>query len=216
MDSTNIIRFLRCLSSPDKLVQDVAWSKVSDVVRRRYNKNDLSSVDIESFLNNPPNVGENRRSDVRSLWTVVKKSLGFLLCSIKIQDAEIFLVRDDSIVPASQRRLLIIGDMLNEAKNERRLQQLLEAKDQGTAFHLISKCTDSNHWIAAGAFTFFAEYRFAIKARLNLLPTKSVVQKTGKQIDVTCAWCKTQPENLAHVMSNAGMMRERPNLIFTV
>ena len=104
MDSTNIIRSLRCLSSPDKLIQDVAWSQVSDVVRRRCNKNDLSSVVIESFLNSPPDVGESRRSDVRSLWTVVRKSLKFLLCSIKIQDSEIFLVRDDSMVSVSQRK----------------------------------------------------------------------------------------------------------------
>ena len=128
----------------------------------------------------------------------------------------IFLVRDESMVSASQRRL--IGDMLSEARNERRLQQLLEAKDQGRAFHINQQVyTDSNHWIAAGAFTSFAEYRFAIKARLNLLPTKSVVQRSVKQIDTTCARCKSQPETLAHVLNtctpNTGMMRERHNLI---
>ena len=101
MDSTNIIRSLRCLLSPDKLIQDVAWSQVSDVVRR-CNKDDLSSVDIESFLNSPPDVGESRRSDVRSLWNIVRKSLKFLSCSIKIQDSEIFLVLQSLFLKGSQ------------------------------------------------------------------------------------------------------------------
>ena len=142
MDSTNIIKSPLCLSSPDKLIQDVAWSQVSDVVRRRCNKNDLSSVDIESFLNSPPDVGESRQSDVRSLWTVVRKSFKLLLCSIQIQDSEIFLVCDDSIVSVSQRKL--ISDMLNDAKNERRIQKLLEVKEQERTFHSTSECTDSN------------------------------------------------------------------------
>ena len=43
-----------------------------------------------------------------------------------------------------------------------------------------------------GAYVSFAEYRFAIKARLNLLPTKVVVKRRGNlQLDTTCPKCNS-------------------------
>jgi hypothetical protein len=96
----------------------------------------------------------------------------------------------------------------------------LEAKDQGRSFHLVHKHWSSNHWIHSGAYTTFADYRFAIRARLNLLPTKTVVKRVGKpNIDVTCPKCRRSPETLAHILNactpNAGLMRERHNTVLS-
>ena len=69
-----------------------------------------------------------------------------------------------------------------------------------------------------GTFVSFAEYRFAVKARLNLLPTKAVVKRADTpQLDVTCPKCKSQPETLGHILNtctpNVGLMRERHNAV---
>ena len=100
----------------------------------------------------------------------------------------------------------------------RHLASLLEAQDQGRTFHLVSKTPSSNHWIHAGAYTTFSDYRFAIRARLNLLPTRTVAKRAGHpEIDTTCPKCHQAPETLGHVLNactpNTGLMRERHNAI---
>jgi hypothetical protein len=64
----------------------------------------------------------------------------------------------------------------------------------------------------------FADYRFAIKARLNLLPTKTVARRAGKNpTDTMCPVCHQQPDTLAHClnacMPQARMMTDRHNKI---
>ena len=64
----------------------------------------------------------------------------------------------------------------------------------------------------------FSDYRFALKARLNLLPTKTVVKRIGRPINnINCSRCNQAPETLAHILNacspNAGLMRERHNSI---
>ena len=77
----------------------------------------------------------------------------------------------------------------------------LQASDQGRSFHLVSKHPSSNSWIRDGAYVSFAEYRFAMKARLNPLPTKVVVKRAGNpQLDTTCPKCNSQPPMLALLM----------------
>ena len=81
----------------------------------------------------------------------------------------------------------------------------------------------SSHWLSAGTFTSFSDFRFAIRARLNLLPTKTVVKRAGHpEIDTTCPKYHQGPETLGHVLNacmlnactpNAGLMRERHNTI---
>ncbi len=90
--------------------------------------------------------------------------------------------------------------------------------DQGRAFHHASKHPSSNHWIQSGAFTYFAEYRFAMKGRLNLLPTESVARRVGKPyLDTTCPKCWYEPETLGQVLNactpSMGLVRERHNLV---
>jgi len=146
----------------------------------------------------------------------VRKSLKRLSCTIKLQGSNVQLAREETVYDAYQRKP--IASMLREAKDEVRLNQLLEAKDQGRVFNLVSKSADSNHWIARGSFISFAEYRFAVRARLNLLPTKTVEKRAGnRNLDVTCPKCHAQPETLGHVLNactpNTGLMREWHNLV---
>lgn len=100
------------------------------------------------------------------------------------------------------------------------LESLLEAPDQGRAFHLAHLHQASNYWLKTGHYMSFAEYRFALKARCNLLPTKSVLKKIGRDPgDTRCRVCRREPETLAHVLNgcvqSSGLMRERHNAVLS-
>ena len=76
----------------------------------------------------------------------------------------------------------------------------------------------SNHWIVGGKYTSFAKYRFAHKARCNLLPTRTVRRQSGeKNLDVSCPKCHLEQETLAHVLNlcppHVGLIRARHNKI---
>ncbi|KAL5509851.1 hypothetical protein EMCRGX_G005290 [Ephydatia muelleri] len=93
-----------------------------------------------------------------------------------------------------------------------------EAKDQGRAVTCISAHESSNHWIRGGMYTSFSEYRFALKARLNLLPTRTVRKRGGEAIqDTSCQRCYQKQETLAHILNhcppNVGLIRSRHNRI---
>ena len=89
--------------------------------------------------------------------------------------------------------------------------------DQGRTFTSLHTHSASNHWIATGDYMTFQDYRFAMRARLNLLPTKSVCKRIGKIQTDLCPKCRSAPETLAHVLNactpNAGLMRDRHNKI---
>lgn len=69
----------------------------------------------------------------------------------------------------------ILGNFLQSSLDGQRLSDLVAAKNQGRAFELVSLSPASNFWIGSGHYLSFAEYRFALKARCNLLPVKTVV-----------------------------------------
>lgn len=128
----------------------------------------------------------------------------------------IMMMIEEETVSARDKK--VVQRFLNEARDEYRLEQLLQATDQGRAFHLARKHPSSSHWLRDDSFVSFADYRFSIKARLNLLPTKVAIRRAGKpHIDTTCPKCKQQPQTLGHVLNactpNAGLMRARHNAI---
>ena len=218
-DMAQIKRAFLFLTCQDKTLQNVAWSQLTATIKHRRTpgqKEDLSEKDVENFLNSPPGKQEKYTRDVQSLWNLVRKSLKRLNSELVIENSEVSLkVGDIFIEPARRKEALKI---LSEEAHKRNLTELLKAKDQGKAFHLVCKNPVSSHWIYNGGYTTFAEYRFAIKGRLNLLPTKTVIKRIGRtQINTTCPKCKAEQETLGHILNactpNAGLMRERHNNI---
>lgn len=77
------------------------------------------------------------------------------------------------------------------------------AKDQGRVTECGALHPASNHWIRGGKYTSFSEYRFGLKARLNLLPTRSVRKRCGETIlDTSCPKYYLEQETLAHVLNH--------------
>ena len=56
-----------------------------------------------------------------------------------------------------------------------------------------------------------------MRARLNLLPVRTVAKRIKNNISTLCPRCHSYPESLGHVLNacipNAGLMRERHNLV---
>ena len=215
LDTIAVSRLSHCLTSPDKRVSDIAWHQLHEVAKRRRGGMDtLTKEDLSDFLNSMPSQREGAKGDVRSLWSVVRKSIKRLDLSISLDETGVAVTWDD----ISVRGRKPVSTLLRRASDHRRLQLLLAARDQGRSFSLISASPDSSHWIPSGAFTSFAEYRFAIRGRLNLLPTRAVVRKCGKpHLDATCQKCHQARETLTHTLNactpNTGLMRERHNAI---
>jgi hypothetical protein len=216
IDAYPLFYFL--LSSHDRKVQDIAWAQLTSTVKKRRGINEVSTRDIQDFLNHLPLPQERNSRDVKSIWSTARKALNHLSCSVSFDGPNIML-NYDGTTEAGQKET--IRKTLRKASDNYRLNELLEAKDQGRSFHLVHKHWSSNHWIHSGVYTIFADNRFAIRARLNLLPSKTVVKRAGKsEIDVTCPRCRRSPETLAHILNtctpNAGLMRERQHHLIKI
>ncbi len=216
LEAAIVIRVLKCLMSKDLLVLGLACDQLRATILNRTGESPEDVQQVLTFLHTPPPPGEYAKGDVRSLWSMVRKALKFLDVTIETGAEDTYHLIFGSY-SAKAGKWEEVAAVLKRAREQRRLKLVLESKDQGRSFHLISKDQSSNHWIAGGRYTSFAAYRFAIKARLNLLPVKTVVRRTGKNISTTCPRCKSQPESLGHVLNacqpNTGLMRARHNVI---
>ncbi len=215
LESAMVTRSLKCLVSKDRLVSDLAWDQLAATITKRTGSPPRDVTEVLSFLHSPGPKGEYAKGDVRSMWSMVRKSLKHLSCTISHIEGEYWISFADHTAKAGKWKE--VGAVLKTARDDRRLKMLLECTDQGRSFHLLAKSDASNHWITTGKYTSFAAYRFATKARLNLFPVKTVVRRAGKALDTTCPRCRAQPESLGHVLNactpNAGLMRERHNTI---
>ena len=85
------------------------------------------------------------------------------------------------------------------------------ATDQGRSVTCVSAHPVSNHWIQSGKFTSFSEYRFTLKARLNLLPTSTTRKQAGERVpDLWHMFSTTAP-----ALSACYTVRHRHNKILS-
>ena len=194
----------------------MAWDQLRATIIKRTGHAPESDEDVVAFLNTPPPRNEASRGDVRSLWSMVRKSLVYLNVELEHTTEDGFLLTFKESTAKTYRWPPVIN-LLKRAREDRRLQQVLSSSDQGRSFHAISLHPASNHWIPTGSYISFAEYKFALKARLNLLPVGTVAKRTRRVSDDTCRKCRAQPESLGHVLNacthNMGLMRQRHNAI---
>ena len=214
-----ITQCYRILTCPDKLVRDVGWGQLRACARARTGRTEFSDEDLCEFLNNSQPDGHDY-SDVQSIWSKVRRSLCLYGLKFDLDDSgdPVLVSEDPSLVISPRGRKAPLGKLLNSIKHSQRLKALLNNKDQGRSFRLISAHPDGNRFINTGGGMSFACYRFAAKSRLNLLPTKTVVKRMGGAVQNTlCPQCGRAPDTLAHAFNscaaNAGLMRERHNKI---
>ncbi len=167
---------MSCLSSKDPLVTVCALDQLHQLLRHRSGVSSPTSEDICNFINSGIDPLERQRRDVKSLWSDVRLSLQLLNLSIDLSGDHPVLSLDESTVFDKNH----LNANLRKLLNHRHLSSLLSAQDQGKVFNLASVSPISNYWLHSGHYVSFAEYRFGIKARCNLLPVRSVLARIGR------------------------------------
>ncbi|GIY99655.1 retrovirus-related Pol polyprotein from type-1 retrotransposable element R2 [Caerostris extrusa] len=82
--------------------------------------------------------------------------------------------------------------------------KLRNKNSQGKVLKFVSLSPASSHFVADGAYTRFADWRFTHKARLNLVPLNGCQPwKTGD--DKMCRRCNQWSETLPHVINHCGI-----------
>ena len=121
LDISLVKRALVILSCQDRRIQDVAWSQLTSTLKCRGKiKENLTSSDIGWFLNTPASSKESCTArDVRSLWSLVRKSLFRLKCTVQLREAEVYLSMDKKLIHSIQKGLLT--NVLVETTHESRL-----------------------------------------------------------------------------------------------
>ena len=204
------------LTNKDPKIVMMSAKRLKDTIAARKAVKDASYEDVLDFLNSRPDEGEHRKSnDVRSLFSLVRGSfhrLGALLCYVEGDETNLRLQIGDKLIQGTESRNS--SWLLRGRYHQKQLDSLRAAVDQGKSFHSVAKHPSSSEWIGNGKYMSFADYRFAMKGRLNLLPVRTVLKRT-KQLrgSIHCRRCRSQPETLAHALNHCrgymGMIRSR-------
>ena len=216
LELATVSQTLRCLNSPDDIVRGVVRDQLREVVKKRTGKEDPSLEDCGRFINNRADtISERRRRDVHSLWVGVRRYTDRMKIELDELSEEWVLRGGPEITFNAKNKK--INSFIRSLQEEQHLDGLTRATDQGRSFPLISNSAASNGWIG-GKYISFADYRFAIKARLNLLPVRTVLRRMGKDTrDTRCPKCSNSQDTLAHRLNSCtpavGLMRERHNAI---
>lgn len=203
----------KLLSTPgDHRVRDIAYSALSRTAEIRSG----NRKSPQEFLNSLPDPGEGNKGDLSSLWSDSRVS--FHHCNAKIDTDNCAIICDNHTVHWPKRSQ--VPSLLRSSIQNRHKTQWSSCSDQGRTVSCISKHAASNHWIRTGKYTSFGEYRFALKARLNLLPTRTARYRAGEVIpDRSCRKCNTEQETLAHILNHCpnhvGLLRLRHNKILS-
>jgi ribonuclease HI len=215
------------LHAPDQTVQAVARAQITQIAQRRYRldpdhwserTDDLVLAFLRDELKNSPHATRRRQShDVSSLWTDVQqhaRRLGFDFFAPTPAAADAPTEASDAtpIQPTSPA-LRTPSHTAALTKDNVMAQLKLHAK-RGHATTWLRQ-TDQGRTVQAhgGHGSAFItrpgrlddrDYRFAIAARLNQLPTRAVLKRQRRGTVTRCRQrdCTHQTETLAHVINH--------------
>ena len=145
------------------------------------------------------------------------------LGGLGVPSATISLTQDSATISTRQHELTwdrrkLLFQVLKKGLQDRHLETIKRSTNQGRAFDSVSLHPDSTFFTYTGAFLSFPQYRFIHRARLNLLPVRTVQARSRRPVTTTqCRTCGRAEETLAHVLNhchyNLGMARDRHNAI---
>lgn len=209
-DIAVVTHAFRLLTCPDGTVKTVAHEALRTAAKRKLAR-EPSKEDLASYLSGSLEDEFGRDGgDFATLWTRARIATRRLNKKIGCQwmwdpatgQPNICLSRKDppqlNIFSASNRGSL--EGALKVNTREKYAQDLRRKPDQGKVFEVTSQWDDSNHFMARGDFTRFADWRFIHRARLNVVPLNGAI-KSGNR-DKRCRRCGHPNETLPHVICN--------------
>ena len=210
----------KMLTSPDPLVRGVAQHSLDCTIRKRYGETEGPEDRWRFLAGQLRCANEGRRGDISSIWSRLRDFVGDI--GVRLHGGT-----DEEPTPTS----VTIGDRdlsgnfrkvllreLRDARGKFWLQKWASLDEQGSFAPSLSQASESNYWLRDCRYLRYREYRWAIKARLNLLPVASHKRKfRGAAADTRCRGCTGNIETQEHCLSvcqgNMPAMRARHNKI---
>lgn len=198
----------RLLTSPDPVVKEAALSGLTAAVKRRIP--DPSRADLTEFLSGSLEGPLARDGgDIGTIWSAARNACRRLRSRLPAlrwgwsEERDSFQVtapdRNDTtcIVDAEARGNL--ARVLRNAAQLAYLQRLTAKKDQGKIFRATGQVATANHFLSAGKYTRFADWRFIHRARLGVLPLNGCKRWQSGSNNRRCRRCGQHDETTAHV-----------------
>ena len=215
-----VTQCIKMLSSPDDFVKGVAAASLDATVLKRYGQTE-GPEDRWRFLSAQLKAPQESRktNDISTIFSRVRtfaKDLGVRLHGGvgAYKSPESVSVGDESL-PEQFRKVLLRA--LRNVRADTWLKKWTGLVEQGAYAPSFSKVSESNYWIRDCRYLRYREFRFALKARLNLLPVAAQKIKYGKGGSTTCKGCTGNVETQEHCLSvctgNMQEMRKRHNAI---
>ena len=209
--------FKYLVDTRDRRIRVVALDQLTEMVAKRARYLDHTTHQgLYYFLNTSPGPGDGIAGDLQTLWSSVRNSL-------ILTGATIRLTQDSATISAGRHKLIwdrrkLLFQVLKKGLQDSHLEAIKKSTDQGRAFDSVSLHPVSTFFTYTGAFLSFPQYRFIHRARLNLLPVRTVQARSRRSVTTTqCRICWRAEETLAHILNhchyNLGMARDRHNAI---
>ncbi|MDD9340746.1 MAG: reverse transcriptase family protein, partial [Providencia heimbachae] len=164
-DAAHVIHAFRLLTSPDQKIVDTVKFSLEEVVKKRIRRTPVQK-EIDDYLNSSFDAPLDQPSnDICSIWSRVRTAMRRLKKTIHVEFKEDTIIVDNTV---TERKNL--ESALRQAIRKSFLNKLLQKPDQGKVFEVTASNSASNHFLRAGNYTRFAEWRFIHRARLNTLP----------------------------------------------
>jgi len=209
---TQVVQVVKLLISRDPAVRGIALQQLDEVIAKRARIIAPSNDQRIAFLNGELRLdNESAQGDVKSLWSVVRKAAKKIGVRFvppqEPEDGWFTLSSVDTDAWLSQRQLRgHLLALLRQRLAQRWLGRWKDLKDQGKVARAASCATASNAWLKDCRFLRYREYRWALKARLDLLPVAAVRRKwvgfAHDPINPACVSCGSDTETLPHILNH--------------
>ena len=167
-----ITHALKMLTSPDPLVQGVAQHSLECTIRKRFGGTEGHKDQWWLLAGQLKSATESRRGDVSNIWSRLRAFAGEtgvrLHGGTSDDPTPTGISIGDRVLSGGFRRVLLRE--LHTERGKTWLSKWASPAEQGGFARTISQASESNYWLTDCRYLRYREYRWAIKARLNLLP----------------------------------------------
>ena len=197
-----ITHAVKMLTSPDPLVQGVAQHSPECTIRKKFGETEGHKNQWRFLAGQLKSATESCRGDVSSIWSRLRAFAGEtgvrLYGGTSDDPTPTDISIGDRVLYGGFRRVLLRE--LRTKRGKTWLSKWASLAKQGGFARTISQASESNYWLRDCRYLRYREYRWAIKARLNLLPVAAHRRKyEGSVADTRCKGCMGTQEHCLNV-----------------
>lgn len=207
IDAGVVTRAFKMLTCPDSLVRNIAEASLQRAVTTATRTDQPPSQLVVDFLSGAQ-LPKSSHS-FTTIWSAARNASRRLASNLPgfcwewTEELQTFTIKvpkpesepDCIRVDASTRKQLHAA--IRTGQQHRHHLRLKAKLDQGRVYEASSRNPESNHYIRAGKYTRFCDWRFIHRARLSVLPLRCNIRKPGVK---ECRVCHYPQETTAHAL----------------